>query len=78
MKTMATENVIGKRITALRKSQKLTQAGLATRAGLDRSFLSEIENGHKNISVSTLKKIANALQITMSSLVEGLDDDPSI
>lgn len=54
----------------------MTQAMLATRAGLDRSFLSEIENGHKNISVITLKKIAAALNTTMASLLEGLDDTP--
>ncbi len=70
---MATENMIGQRIISLRKAQKMTQAQLAERAGLDRSFVSEIENGHKNISVSTLGKIAKALDTTMSALLEGLD-----
>lgn len=74
---MAIETVIGERIATLRKSRGVTQTELAQTANLNRSFISEIENGHKNISIATLHKIAKALQVTMVTLVEGLDDIPA-
>lgn len=70
---MAIANVVGKRIAGLRKAKSLSQSELAATAGIDRSFLSEIEHGKANISISILEKIAKALQVTMGSL---LDEDP--
>lgn len=61
---------IGSKIVALRKKQKLTQEDLAGLAEIDRSFLSEIENGHKNLSVETLQKIAKALKVKSSQLLD--------
>lgn len=61
---------IGKRIATARKKQGMTQEDLAGAAEIDRSFLSEIENGHKNLSVETLKKIADALSIKPSKLLD--------
>lgn len=61
---------IGQRIVAFRKGLGMTQEDLAGEANIDRSFLSEIENGHKNLSVETLKKIADALKIKPSSLID--------
>lgn len=61
---------IGRKIVSLRKKQGMTQEDLAGEAEIDRSFLSEIENGHKNISVETLKKIADALNVKPSILLD--------
>lgn len=61
---------IGRRIVALRKKLGITQEDLAGEAEIDRSFLSEIENGHKNLSVETLVKIAEALNVKASKLLE--------
>ncbi|MBU0800333.1 MAG: helix-turn-helix domain-containing protein, partial [Alphaproteobacteria bacterium] len=47
---MKIEKEIGQRILAFRKAQKLTQEDLAGLAQIDRSHLSEIENGYKNVS----------------------------
>ena len=60
---MTIEKDIGAKIVAIRKKQKLTQEDLAGLAELDRSYLSEIENGHRKLSVETLKKIADALSV---------------
>lgn len=67
---MSIEKEIAARIVALRKEQKLTQEDLAGMADLDRSYLSEIENGHKNLSLRTLEKIAKALNVKMSDLLK--------
>ncbi|MBE6462685.1 MAG: helix-turn-helix transcriptional regulator [Alphaproteobacteria bacterium] len=54
---------IGKNIQNQRKKQNLTQIELAVEVGIDRAYLSEIENGKANISVNILYAIADALHI---------------
>jgi transcriptional regulator with XRE-family HTH domain len=63
------EKEIGQAIVMLRRQANLTQEDLAGKAELDRSYLSEIESGKKNISVRILKKIASALGIKASKLL---------
>ncbi len=66
---MAIEKEIGSRIKRLRKMRKCSQEALSALAGLDRGYISEIENGHKNFSIQTLKKIADALNVKLTDLV---------
>ena len=53
---------LGKLIADLRKRRGLTQEALAGLTEMDRSYISEIENGRKNLSVVSLVRIANALE----------------
>ena len=53
---------IGKRICQVRRSQKITQAGLARETGLSQQFLSKIEQGTENISLDTLERIQKSLK----------------
>lgn len=62
-RVMQNLKAIGRNISKLRKSQKLSQEDLSHMAEVDRSYLSEIENGHKNISIMTLIRIAQALEV---------------
>lgn len=48
-------------LRGLRRAAGETQAGLAARAGIAQSFLSEIEAGRRNASPGTMRKIAAAL-----------------
>ncbi len=66
---MDIEKQIGQRIAQIRKQKKLTQEDLAGLAEIDRSYLSEIENGHKNFSIRSLKAIADALDIMIEDLL---------
>lgn len=52
---------LGKLIATLRKRRGLTQEDLAGLTEMDRSYISEIENGRKNLSVVSLIRIAGAL-----------------
>lgn len=61
---------IGQRIAAERKKQGLTQEGLAGLTDMDRSYLSEIENGHKNFSITSLLRISEALKVKTAQLLE--------
>jgi len=48
---------IGKKIHALRKLKKMTQAELAEKSGISLSFLGHIERGTRVLSVATLVSI---------------------
>lgn len=61
---------IGRRIATCRKQQNLTQEDLAGMAEMDRSYLSEVENGHKNMSVLALLKVLKALKISASEILD--------
>jgi len=67
---MATLKLIGKNIAKFRKVKGFTQEDLAGAAEIDRSYLSEIENGHKNLSVTMLLKISEALDIDVNEFFE--------
>ena len=58
---MALKQDLGQRIQYLRKERKLTQEALAEIVGIDQKNISKIENGSYHPSLSTLKRIADAL-----------------
>jgi transcriptional regulator with XRE-family HTH domain len=64
--------LIGKNVSRLRKAKKLTQEDLAGLAEMDRSYLSEIESGYKNPSVTVLLTLAKALDVHVTALLEGV------
>ena len=59
---------IGSNVKKLRKKKKLSQIELAVEVGIDRSYLSEIENGRTNMSVSILYAIADSLGVDIAEL----------
>lgn len=61
---MDLKSKIGLRIKQLRVDKKLSQQKFANRADIERTFLTHIENGRKNISVGTLQKVLDALEIS--------------
>ena len=60
----------GKRIRELRDCQAITQDELAHRAGMDRSYIGQIERGEKNITIRNIYKLAEALGIRASDLLD--------
>lgn len=56
----------------LRSQRKWTQIMLADHAGLTREHLSELENGHKEIGIKALGRLAAALDISLSQFFEGI------
>lgn len=67
---MTIQERIGKRITDLRKAKKLSQQKFAYEADIERSFLTHIEKGRKNISVGTLQRIFIALDISFKDFFD--------
>jgi transcriptional regulator with XRE-family HTH domain len=60
---------IGKTIRALRLKRKLSQDVFAERSGLHRAHVGEIERGESNITIQTLKIIADTLEVRIRDLV---------
>ena len=61
--------IIGENVVRLRKAQNLTQEDLCGKAQIDRSYLSEIENGKMNVTIKSLVTIADALDCELKDLI---------
>ncbi len=64
---------IAKKIRQLRLQQRMTQDRLASKTGFSKAFISKIENHITSPSIASLFKIATALGVSISSL---LDEHP--
>jgi len=62
---------LGETIKILRTRNNLRQDELAERAGINRSYLSMLENGKSSPTLDVLDKLAQALNIRMSDLISG-------
>ena len=58
---MDIKHKIGQRIKEFRANLKLTQQSLAFKAEIDKTYINEVENGKRNVSVVNLEKIIIAL-----------------
>ena len=67
---MVDREQLGKRIRKLRSKKKLTQEKLAERAGLHWKYLGEVERGIPTISVENLNKVASALDVPLTTLLD--------
>ncbi|WP_201630019.1 helix-turn-helix domain-containing protein [Psychrobacter maritimus] len=59
----------GKRVREVRKSKGISQEKLAEMAGIDRSYMGNIERGEKNITLKKTYEICDALQIDIKILI---------
>ena len=51
-----------------REEMGLTQEGLADKAGVHRTYLSDIERGSRNVSLINIERLAAGLAVPMSGL----------
>ena len=65
-------SAVGASIADARSRSRYSQQGLATEAGINRSFLSGIENGTRNPTVMTVVRLARALDTTVADLLRGI------
>jgi CheY-like chemotaxis protein/DNA-binding Xre family transcriptional regulator len=67
--------LLGATIKEQRSTLGISQEELAYRAGLHRTYISDIERGARNISIKSIEKLAGALAVSVSSLFERAGDD---
>ena len=64
------KNQFGKRLRELRLNAGISQEQLADDAELDRSYVGGVERGERNISLENICKLASALNVAASKLLE--------
>lgn len=63
---------VGNRIRKKREEKGWTQEKLAQRAEISKGFLSDLENGKRNVSSENLLRIANELGASLEYLLRGI------
>ncbi len=58
--------LVGKRVKELRNKLGISQEELADLAGLDRTYVTSVECGRRNISIVNIEKLAKALKVSLA------------
>ncbi len=67
---MNINKIFGIRVREKRIALNLSQEKLANMANIDRTYLPDIENGKRNVSLTVAEKIAKALNVPLTKLLE--------
>ena len=62
--------VIGKRVKEIRSSKGLSQEKLALKSNIDRTYITSVENGKRNISIEMIQKICKGMDISIKDLFD--------
>jgi transcriptional regulator with XRE-family HTH domain len=57
---------VGQRIRELRKGLELSQEALALKAEVDRTYVTDVENGRRNVSLEILERLIKALNVSVT------------
>ena len=60
----------GDRVKKLRRGNNWSQDELAKRSGLHRTYIGSIERSERNVSLINIERIAKALKVEISELIE--------
>ncbi len=71
---MNLQQIFGEIIKQLRSERNLSQEALAFNAYIDRTYISDIEKGKRNISIQVAFKLAIALEISFSELIKEIEN----
>ena len=63
---------IGRALRARRESEGLSQDRFADHIGMHRAYYAAIERGEKNVTLPTLKRIADGMQVPMSDILRDI------
>ncbi len=70
-------DIVNKKIKKLRKQKNITLKELSEKTNLSISFISQVERGVSSITITSLKKIADALEISMRDLFDMEEEEES-
>lgn len=68
IENMTIERKLGRTIRHLRLIKGISQEDFALRAGINRSYMSSIENGKRQVSIEIIERVASALEIPLYEL----------
>ena len=61
---------LGQNMKRIRAKKGMSQSDIARALGVDRGYISNIENGKKNPTIATIQKLANALGVSANELLK--------
>ena len=61
---------LGQNIKRIRVRRKMSQGDICRKLDMDRSYMSAIEGGKKNITIQQLEKLAQALDVSVDKLLK--------
>jgi len=61
---------LGQNIKHIRLRRKMTQGDICRKLNMDRSYMSAIEGGKKNITIAKLEELADALDVSVDELLK--------
>lgn len=64
------EKRFGAKLAYVRKSKKLSQMKLAELVDMNFNYIGQIERGEANVTIKTMKNLANALDVEVGDLFE--------
>lgn len=64
---------LGKRLLYLRQQKGWSQLTLAIESGVNRNYLSDLERGSRNPTLVILSRLADALEVDLSTLLKGIN-----
>ena len=70
---MSLQQNIGETLRALRAQKGVSQEKLALETGIGRRYMSDIENGRRNVSLEIIERIANYFELSASDLIKKIE-----
>lgn len=67
--SLALHVAVGRAVREVRGERDLTQEALGLESGLDRTFVGAIERGERNLTLTTLERLASGLDVDEAELV---------
>lgn len=67
---LSPRNIFAKNLRSYRRMQDISQEALALKAGMSRSYLSEVEREIRNVSIDNMGLLADALNVPLKDLLD--------
>lgn len=68
-----TQIAFGKALRKNREAVAISQEELAARAGMNRTYVGDVERGERNVSIVNMQKLAKALKVNLSVIVAEME-----
>ena len=70
---MSLKKNLGLTLKALRAEKGVSQEKLALSTGIDRRYMSDIENGRRNVSLEIIEKLAAFFEMKVSEFIQNVE-----
>ena len=61
---------LGQNMKRIRLTKQMSQGDICRKLGVDRAYISNVESGNKNPTLSTITKLAKALGVSVKELLK--------